>query len=361
MNSRAKTFFISFLIIITISFFVFKSEEIEVYPNKDFTFETYTDSYIEGNSRIHVNNENDFLDIEYKLDNSILYPEVGLSFYLYKNDKHSFLNLLDFDYLKIKISSNKSRTALMLLSSPLTEFQNDETIYLIKEHPIKLWTNSKQYILNIEDFEIPDWWYHKFGFTKNDHLKINLTKINEIFLQFSNKENISSTNNIAISEIIAVKSRTKIFIFLYLFLLLVFFIFIVLNRSRIRINNNQENIEYKSLEVNNYSDLTTKKVIDYISTYYHDPEISVDSVSKNSNVSKLKVPLIIKTKFNLTFPQYVNKIRLIEAKRLLTVSDLNIIEIALKVGFNSATHFNRRFKDCFNVTPLQYRKDVKKK
>lgn len=48
-------------------------------------------------------------------------------------------------------------------------------------------------------------------------------------------------------------------------------------------------------------------------------------------------------------------IRLQHAKSLLRHSNLNITDIATRVGFGSSFHFIRSFKSAFGVTPNQYR------
>jgi transcriptional regulator GlxA family with amidase domain len=44
-----------------------------------------------------------------------------------------------------------------------------------------------------------------------------------------------------------------------------------------------------------------------------------------------------------------------EAARLLKQSGLQIAEIATAVGYNNTQHFNRVFKEFFEVSPKQYR------
>lgn len=61
-----------------------------------------------------------------------------------------------------------------------------------------------------------------------------------------------------------------------------------------------------------------------------------------------------------TFPSYVNEVRLTKTKILLTTSSMNITEIAMEVGYTSASHFIQRFKESNKMTPLQFRNEFKK-
>jgi AraC family transcriptional regulator len=52
---------------------------------------------------------------------------------------------------------------------------------------------------------------------------------------------------------------------------------------------------------------------------------------------------------------YLRKLRLARARQFLEESRLNIDQIALKVGWQDRSHFERRFKQVYGVTPAQYR------
>lgn len=58
---------------------------------------------------------------------------------------------------------------------------------------------------------------------------------------------------------------------------------------------------------------------------------------------------------NITPLKLINKRLLIQAKRLLAYSDLNIKEIAFKLGFLDAPHFIKFFRKEIGITPLDYR------
>ena len=53
---------------------------------------------------------------------------------------------------------------------------------------------------------------------------------------------------------------------------------------------------------------------------------------------------------------YINTVRIMEAKKLIENTSENMNVIYRKVGFNSLTNFNRVFKDITGNPPLYYRK-----
>ncbi len=56
------------------------------------------------------------------------------------------------------------------------------------------------------------------------------------------------------------------------------------------------------------------------------------------------------------FREYLNRVRLGRAQRLLRHTGLGIGEIAFAVGFEEASYFNRRFREATGQTPTEFRK-----
>ena len=58
--------------------------------------------------------------------------------------------------------------------------------------------------------------------------------------------------------------------------------------------------------------------------------------------------------------QYIARRRIGEAQSLLIHTQMPILDIALRVGYNSNSLFSRTFKTIVGRTPVQYRKDMQK-
>lgn len=60
----------------------------------------------------------------------------------------------------------------------------------------------------------------------------------------------------------------------------------------------------------------------------------------------------------MSFPQYINAIRMEEAYTLITDHpEMTITEVARQVGF-TAPNFREQFKRCYGVTPIEYRANL---
>lgn len=93
---------------------------------------------------------------------------------------------------------------------------------------------------------------------------------------------------------------------------------------------------------------------------YLDPNMSLEQLSEELQLSKSHLSRIINTELNMSFSDYVNSFRINEAKKLLLnpeFSKYTLVSIGLESGFNSKTTFNNTFKKFTEQTPSQYRRN----
>ena len=98
-----------------------------------------------------------------------------------------------------------------------------------------------------------------------------------------------------------------------------------------------------------------REMISYIQEHFAE-NISLQMLADEFHLSKKYISEYFKDHFSIGFMQYVGHLRMTKAKRLLLDTDMPITEIALACGFNSVNLFIRKFKELYQVTPLQYRK-----
>ena len=84
-------------------------------------------------------------------------------------------------------------------------------------------------------------------------------------------------------------------------------------------------------------------------------DLSLDAVASRFFVDKFHLSHQFTRFTGYTFKQYTTSARLSLAKDLLLHTDSEIRQIAEQVGYHSATHFIRVFKEAEGFTPLQYR------
>lgn len=108
----------------------------------------------------------------------------------------------------------------------------------------------------------------------------------------------------------------------------------------------------------NYEDYSyhIAKAENYIQTHYEEP-ITLESLAQHLGLNKSYLCTIFKKATKDSFCNYTNKVRVEESKKLLKNTNNSILDIALAVGFSSASYFNTIFKKLEGKTPLEYRKN----
>lgn len=86
--------------------------------------------------------------------------------------------------------------------------------------------------------------------------------------------------------------------------------------------------------------------------------ISFNAVAKQAGLSLSYCSRLFSRVEGKTLTQYLRFLRLTEAKKLLRQTDLPVMEIALKCGFNDLSCFNKSFHASEGCSPRDYRKSL---
>ena len=108
------------------------------------------------------------------------------------------------------------------------------------------------------------------------------------------------------------------------------------------------------------SDLVNKieyVLIRYCAENYTKP-ITLNEIAKKFGYTPEYFSRIFNEKYKTSFTNFINSLRVEEAKSLLKKSD-NITEVAFACGFSSIRNFNRVFKQKVGKTPYEYRRAKK--
>ena len=96
---------------------------------------------------------------------------------------------------------------------------------------------------------------------------------------------------------------------------------------------------------------------EYFNEFYME-RISLQKLSKLLYLSEKQTERIIKKAFGTGFRQKLSKLRIMNAKKLLTDSELEVREIAEACGYSSYNGFYLAFKEKTGMTPIEYRKKI---
>ncbi|MDF2192266.1 helix-turn-helix domain-containing protein [Paraflavitalea sp. CAU 1676] len=89
---------------------------------------------------------------------------------------------------------------------------------------------------------------------------------------------------------------------------------------------------------------------------YLQRDLKLKEVADRLNTSVHHLSQVLNERMGISFSDFVNKLRIEEAARLLAAGDDSKIEsIALDTGFNNKVSFNKAFKKFTGTTPSQYK------
>lgn len=110
-----------------------------------------------------------------------------------------------------------------------------------------------------------------------------------------------------------------------------------------------------SERTSDYRIALVKSIIDYIHTHY-ESQITLDILASHFHLSREHLCRLFKKMTRMSPIEYLNFYRISTSTRLLRETDHEISDIALEIGFNNISYFNRTFKRYMHVTPGEYRK-----
>lgn len=126
-----------------------------------------------------------------------------------------------------------------------------------------------------------------------------------------------------------------------------------------RVTPNIQNDTQKEIITNAADQKLLQRMEIIVGSHINDRDFGVDELAEALHIGRTKLFGKTKELLNITPNNYIINERLNAAKELLDEAELNISEIAYKVGFDSDTYFNKLFKKKFGVTPGQYKKGIR--
>lgn len=102
----------------------------------------------------------------------------------------------------------------------------------------------------------------------------------------------------------------------------------------------------------------TSTAISYMEDHLHE-KISADEVSRQCGLTRYELSRAFRSELSVTFRDFLLKLRMLRASRMLICTDASITDIALSVGFNDLSNFTRKFHQFHACSPGAYRRDKK--
>lgn len=99
------------------------------------------------------------------------------------------------------------------------------------------------------------------------------------------------------------------------------------------------------------------RLITYLSENYLD-NLTLDSIAAALNCDKYRISRILSKELHTSLSDYVNELRINEAKKLIASTDMPLSEISPACGFSNVRTFNRNFTARCGMSPREYRRNI---
>ena len=341
-------------------FLKYARPSLTIFPDNQAPYKWSIATWHDPDSSVNLEDSVVSLNAGLKLSGKPERPNVGTALEFNKDDDKT-VSFAEFSRIKVLLKCS-ARTTLYLgfatQDPKVTQYRNFLT-YRTAGRFISCDTEWREVVVNLNSLEVPLWWLSMFKFEASDN-SYDLSKVARVFLEANYEVPRDTEIKINIAKIYFDGQKVgPLVIFAAVSVLLwgCFFAWVVkFYWSKNRGKSLVQVLEYEHLRFDPVRDRDKQTILEYISKNFADPEIDIDLVCKTVGVSRTKVNDVLKLEFGSTFTNYVNKLRLIEASRLLAEKpDAHITEIAYLIGFKNISYFNKLFKEQFGSTPKTFK------
>jgi len=300
------------------------------------------------------------ISITFVLGTGVDYPYAGILFKTYRDSTDSvMLNISNMDYLELDLAAIGGKREVNIYFSEYIDgytSMDKEMSWRTFEYQLAADEKMKRYRINLKEFHTNPWWFQQQGVQEQDIPDGSMKKVLNLVIENGNYEIKGKPLSISVRNIRFGRNVAQQLTMTSLLILMYYVGLFLIIKFGFRKVMGPVVIPYRQLEITSYLDDDTKKIESYVAINYTDPELTVTKLCEDTGITHAKVQAILKKQFQLTFRQYLNKIKIFEAKRLLQETDRQVTDIAYRVGYKNVTHFNRIFKEMEGISPIQFRK-----
>lgn len=319
----------------------------------------------------------DQLVLECVLKSGFVSPFAGFGFHM-REKSEDFFDLSRYEYIQLALSSSRKTKLTLELGADIRIKKDDKTHREERKLStiVDINAGKETYRIPLDSFKVPLWWLNN-----NPGLSLSPDDRQLTFKYAGGMGMIIQKNNVSpdweekttlvIEEIGFYRSNLSLYIICALAVSL-YVLFYLLARFLFKGSSPAEEycpderfsraekippMDYKKLDLTNYKDEELKKILLVIQSDFKKPDFTVETVYKTTGINTRKISALLKAEFSMAFKQYINRLRIDEAKKLLQQTEDSITDIAFQVGYNNLSNFYRVFKDIEKCAPGDFKRD----
>lgn len=258
------------------------------------------------------------------------------------------IDFSSYDIINVGIATRKARRIPLNLS-----VQNNITTHQYVHQFIEIEPEKSSYDLRFDEFYTPSEWYEANNVTQSQIPEQDFAKVEAMSFESCRLLEREIRDEFTIDSIMLKKDLTWFYILVFIGAGLAivgcwFFI--------IRPFDKEEEVVHVPIKEVEYTPETLEeKVQAFLAKNYSNPDLTLEDLKSELGKGKAEISNSIKNSTKLTFPRYLNYLRIEEAKRILKQGDFKTIsEVGFLVGFNSSSNFIRVFKAQEDVSPKKF-------
>ena len=349
MRNKTKKQLLLFLVPLAIVGLLWAFYPRSVYVYRPGKVEAYDDQADGGNSKGRILSAETPVVFESVIGDALKYPYSGFRLI---NSELTDLNTFNELHLTLKASLSRRLSINMVMND--YQLKGGKNVPLVMTAQLKYIEGLNKYVVPLERFEIPTWWFLNHGLDETDIAETSMNNISSIDIQSDQLLAPGTTDVITFYELQFKNNPTDVLVIFSATLLIADLLVLIGFLFSLKYKVQLVPVPYLGQEVDNLAQSDIERIQHYVSHNYHLP-ITTQMVQRETGIAKSKIPTLLKEKLNTTLKKLLTSIRLNEAKRLLKESDLPINEVAEQVGFGHVSHFNRVFKEAEGKTPNEFR------
>jgi len=356
----------------------FRSELVLFPTEKKYQLSAYNDTTENtGNSLSVLAKVTDSLIVfDYTLRSIRGFPYAGFMINFFGVD--SFIDISSYDSVCVDIVTKQASYFEMQLKTFIENVtdMNDFRTYHTMTCDVPVDIQVKRYSLPKGKFRLAPWWdkwaTNKFGqLAKSLPREPDYSKFFAVNFESSSAKIENEPDRFSITKIAFVKKHKRGMVALICvagfaaYVIIVFCIgFIIAQKKKLTKSTSLPTpMTDEDIPIHippDVVELEARQLKDYIYKNYEKSDLTLDMVAHEVKISPPnRVTIILQHKFNMTYPQYLNDIRIKAAQKMLTATDLPINDIGYNVGYNNIPHFNRVFREIIGCSPKEYRDNHK--
>lgn len=264
-----------------------------------------------------------------------------------------FWNISEYDYVEISFDKEVTESAQFTMAFFLDDFsdvQRWQSLRILSH--IFYSVDKKTYRIPFRKLSTPMWWYRENNIQKGRVPDVNFSQLSNISFVNGEEQSSDEEHTIKITSLSFGKNPpiSKALLFwcgvAYIVGVLIYLLWPSKGIALPAL---------KRLSISNYADEEFDRVTSFMGQNFQEKGLSLGRVSEQTGVSTSKITTLLKRFRGESYNQFLNVLRLEEAKRLLRETDRNVSEISALVGYGYVNSFNRVFKEAEGRTPLEYR------